>query len=84
MVSLPYIPWNRHRAKPASLGENVWIARDADGRLWMHFFEPLRNSTSGGSWYSPSFVDISGTPIDAKMEHLRWEDAPVAFKLSAF
>lgn len=60
----------------------VWAARDSDGRLWLHFSEPDRDTLSGGSWKSKQCIDATGTAIDAKMERLRWEDAPIVCKLS--
>lgn len=77
-----YLPRKRQNETPSVLGNTIWLARDTDGRLWLHFFEPSTNTLSGGSWRSASCVDVSGTPLDTKMEHLQFEDAPVKLCLS--
>lgn len=56
---------------------NIWLARDNDDRLYMHFVEPQKGTLSGGTFWSEDYVDITGTSLDTKMENLDFEGSPV-------
>lgn len=55
----------------------VWIARDADGRLFLHFAEPFRCDMSTKSWKSSSYSDVTGTAIDEALSGLLFEHGPM-------
>ena len=63
---------------------DVWIARDFDSGLFMHFSEPVRSDISGKHWQSYPYqhmINIDGTPIAEKYKTLKYTDAPVKLKI---
>lgn len=61
---------------------NAWVARDIDGRLYMNFSEPRKNTLSVKGWVGHDYIDVTGTELDRQLEHLRSEDAPVKVIIS--
>lgn len=64
---------------------NIWIARDEDGRLFMHFIEPIRDYIGGMHWQSfpyKSMINIDNTPIAEKFKDLKYSDEPIKIKIS--
>lgn len=56
---------------------SAWVARDVDGRLYMNFTEPRKNTLSVKGWVGHDYIDVTGTELDKRLEHLHFEDAPV-------
>lgn len=56
---------------------SAWIARDIDGRLYMNFSEPRKNTLSVKGWVGHDYIDVTGTELDKRLENLRSEDAPL-------
>lgn len=55
----------------------IWIARDGDGRLFIHFEQPRMMNLSLKSWTSHSYSDVTGTPLDDAYADLTVENGPV-------
>lgn len=55
----------------------AWVARDIDGRLYMNFAMPKKNSLSIKGWKGHDYIDISNTALDKQLEDLRYEDPPL-------
>lgn len=63
---------------------DVYIARDSDGSLFMHFSEPVTDMTGGGHWRSlpyKSMICLDGTPLAEAFESLGFSDNPVRIKI---
>ena len=56
---------------------SAWVARDKDGRLYMNFSEPRKNTLSIIGWVGHDYIDVTGTELDKRLEHLHSEDAPL-------
>ena len=56
---------------------SAWVARDKDGRLYMNFSEPRKNTLSIKGWVGHDYIEVTNTELDKRLEHLRSEDAPV-------
>ena len=56
---------------------SAWVARDSDGRLYMNFSEPRKNTLSIPGWRGHDAIDVTDTKLDKQLEHLRFEDAPI-------
>ena len=56
---------------------SAWVARDKDGRLYMNFSEPRKNTLSIIGWVGHDYIDVTNTELDKQLEHLRSEDAPL-------
>lgn len=56
---------------------SAWVARDVDGRLYMNFSEPRKNTLSVKGWVGHDYIDVTNTELDKRLEHLQYEDAPI-------
>lgn len=56
---------------------SAWVARDKDGRLYMNFSEPRKNTLSIIGWVGHDYIEITNTELDKQLKHLRSEDAPL-------
>lgn len=63
---------------------NIWVARDDDGRLYIHFSEPVADLISGVHWQSfpyTSMINIDATPLAEQFKSLSPSDTPVKIKI---
>lgn len=63
---------------------DVWFARDCDGRLHLHFTEPVMDDISGLHWQSfpyTSMINVDNTPFDEMLADLKPTDKPVKMKI---
>lgn len=56
---------------------SAWVARDKDGRLYMNFSEPRKNTLSIKGWVGHDYIDVTNTELDKQLKHLLSEDAPL-------
>lgn len=38
---------------------SAWVARDVDGRLYMNFSEPRKNTLSVKGWVGHDYIDVT-------------------------
>lgn len=63
---------------------DIWIARDEDSRMFMHFNEPILDNIGGHHWQSfpyLSMINIDNTPIAEQYKDLKYSDKPIKLKL---
>lgn len=63
---------------------DIWIAKDSDGRMFIHFSEPSIVNTSGNHWQSfpyTSMINIDGTPLGEKFKDLEPMQKPLKIKI---
>lgn len=52
----------------------MFIARDYNGTLWLHFSKPTR---SGWTWQSKNYIQLD----DKLFPELKWENNPIKVEL---
>ena len=60
----------------------VWVARDADERFYMHFVEPHFEAITMPSWHSASYIDITGTALDKQFQKMTVKSKPKRLVIS--
>lgn len=60
---------------------SAWVARDVDGRLYMNFSKPRKNTLSVKGWVGHDYIDVTNTYLDKQLEDLRFEDPPLKIVL---
>jgi len=63
---------------------DVYIARDSDGSLFLHFNEPVIDNVGGKHWQSlpyKSMINLDNTPLNEMYCDLKFEDEPVKIKI---
>jgi len=62
----------------------AYIARDSDGRLFLHFNEPKIDNLGGMHWQSlpyRSMINLDNTPLDEIYKNLEFKDNPIKIKI---
>jgi hypothetical protein len=57
--------------------QTVWLARDNDGDLYIHFAKPVEDYVSPSFWRSSDYVNVSNTSLDKKFESVLPGSAPI-------
>jgi len=60
---------------------SAWLARDKDGRLYMNFSEPRKNTLSVKGWVGHDYIDVTNTELDRQLEDLLSEDPPLKISI---